>query len=150
TSGGKAWLISRYADARQVLSDVRFSSALTPVGVALPKPEERSLADELRSRQPGTFLEYDPPEHTRLRQLVAGEFTVQRMKHLRPRVEAIVDECLDATNAAGSPVDLVRVFALPMPSMVICELLGVAYADGFDFAGHTRIMTDVMAPPESL
>jgi cytochrome P450 len=148
TSGTLAWLVTRYNDARQVLADPRFSSNLTMPGTALPKPEERTLAEELQDRQPGTFLEYDPPDHTRLRAMVAAEFTSGAMQRLRPRIEAIVSQCLDETEAAGSPVDLVETFALPMPSRVICEMLGVAFEDDFDFAGHTIVMTDLMATAE--
>lgn len=150
TSGSTVWLITRYADARRVLADARFSSNLTTPGTALPKPSERTLEEELRDRQPGTFLEYDPPDHTRLRATVAGEFTATSMRRLRPRIERIVEECLDATEAAGPPVDLVQTFTLPMPSRVICQLLGLPYDDGFDFAAHTKVMTDLMAPPEEL
>ncbi|WP_329792520.1 cytochrome P450 [Lentzea sp. DG1S-22] len=148
TSGVLVWLVTGYDEARQVLADPRFSSNLTTPGTALPKPGERTLAEELQDRQPGTFLEYDPPDHTRLRGMVAGEFTAGAMHRLRPRIEAIVEECLDATEAAGPPADLVETFALPMPSKVICEMLGVPYEDDFDFAGHTLVMTDLMARPE--
>lgn len=152
TSGTMVWLIARYSDAKQVLADPRFSSNLTTPGTALPQPGERTLAEELRDRQPGTFLEYDPPDHTRLRAMVAGEFSAGAMRRLRPRIEAIVEQCLDETEAAagsaGRPVDLVETFALPMPSRVICEMLGVPLDDGFDFAGHTVVMTDLMATAE--
>jgi cytochrome P450 len=147
--GDEVWLITRFDDARQVLGDARFSSELTPLGIVLPKPEDRTLADELRSQQPGTFIECDPPEHTRLRRMIAGEFTEQRIRALRPRFTEIVEERLDAMAAAGPPVDLVDFFALPVPSMLICELLGLD-ADGFDFAALTRIMTDVMSSLETL
>ncbi|MCP2242230.1 Cytochrome P450 [Lentzea aerocolonigenes] len=148
TSGVLVWLVTGYDEARQVLADSRFSSNLTTPGTALPKPGERTVAEELQDRQPGTFLEYDPPDHTRLRGMVAGEFTAGAVHRLRPRIEAVVEECLDATEEAGSPVDLVETFALPMPSKVICEMLGVPYDDDFDFAGHTVVMTDLMARPE--
>lgn len=150
TSGKQVWLITSHSDACAVLGDVRFSSALTPPGVALPKPGVRTLAEELRDRQPGTFLEYDPPEHTRLRRLIAGEFSTGRMRQLRPRIEEIVTDRLNAMEADEPPAELIDSFALPVPSQVICELLGVPMDDNFDFAGHTQVMTDVMAQPESL
>lgn len=149
TSGSPVWLIARYEDAKRVLADPRFSSNLTTPGSALPKAEKRSLEEELRDRQPGTFLEYDPPDHTRLRGMLAREFTSGAMRRLRLRIEAIVADCLDATEAAGPPADLVKTFALPMPSRVICEMLGIPHGDGFDFAHHTLVMTDLMAPAES-
>src|SRR5262249_59376473 len=106
SGGDLVWMVTRFADARDVLSDPRFAGELPPLGIALPEPENGTRAEELRDRQPGTFIEFDPPEHTRLRQMVAGEFTNQRMKQLRPRVEEIVTERLDAMQAAGPPVDL--------------------------------------------
>ncbi|MEV5508913.1 LuxR C-terminal-related transcriptional regulator [Streptomyces orinoci] len=71
----------------------------------------------------------DAPEHTRFRRLLTGRFTVRRMRELAPAVERIVAERLDAMAAAGGPADLVQDFALPIPSLVICELLGVPYED---------------------
>ncbi|GAA2785238.1 cytochrome P450 [Crossiella cryophila] len=147
--GDEAWLITRFEDARQVLGDARFSSALTPLGIVLPEPQDRTLAEELRSQQPGTFIECDPPEHTRLRQLIAGEFTEQRVRALRPRFAEIAEERLAAMAAAGPPVDLVALFALPAPSTLIRELLGLT-ANEFDFASLTRIMTDVMSTVDTL
>ncbi|MGW1108979.1 cytochrome P450 [Streptomyces sp. NPDC002540] len=148
--GDEVWLITRFDDARKVLADPRFSSELTPDGIVLPDMENRTLADELRSRQPGTFIEYDPPGHTRLRQMVAGEFSARRMAELRPRVEEIVTERLDAMQAAGPTVDLVEMFALAVPSKVTCELVGVPAESRFDFPRLTRIMTDVMSDLETL
>lgn len=150
TSGTEAWLIARDADARRALADPRFSSNLAPPGTALPVPGERTLAEELSDRMPGTFLEYDPPDHTRLRATVAREFTPAPMRRLRPRIEQITAECLDAAGEAGPPADLVATFALPLPSRVICEMLGIPDDDDFDFASRTKVMTDLMAAPEDL
>jgi cytochrome P450 len=149
SSGTSAWLVTRDGDARQVLADPRFSSA-PPPGTALPVPEERTLQEELSDRQPGTFLEYDEPDHARLRGTIAGEFTPGSLRRLRPAIERITGECLDATEKAGPPADLVQTFALPMPSRVICEMLGLPDSDDFDFAGHTKVMTDLVAAPEDL
>jgi cytochrome P450 len=148
--GDVVWLVTRFEDGRDILGDRRFSSELTPLGIVLPEPGNRTLAEELQDQQPGTFIECDPPEHTRLRQMVAGEFSAQRMKQLQPRIEAIVEHNLDAMAAVGSPADLVKEFALPVPSTVICEMLGVPPDDDFDFARYTRIMTDVMSSLETL
>ncbi|MEU8228106.1 cytochrome P450 [Actinoplanes sp. NPDC048967] len=148
--GDVVWLVTRFDDGRDILGDRRFSSELTPLGIVLPEPGNRTLAEELQDQQPGTFIECDPPEHTRLRQMVAGEFSAQRMAQLRPRIEAVIEHHLDAMAAAGPPVDLVEEFALPVPSTVICEMLGVPEDFDFDFAGHTRIMTDVMSSLETL
>ncbi|SFP97536.1 Cytochrome P450 [Amycolatopsis arida] len=126
--GHEGWLVTSYALARAVLADPRFSAR----SELRHSPVRRPRADDLGPggrTPPGFFIGMDPPEHTRFRRLLAGEFTVRRMDRLRPRIEAIVGERLDAMAAAGPPVDLVPEFALPVPSLVICELLGVPYAD---------------------
>ena len=77
----------------------------------------------------GQLLAFDPPEHTRLRRMLTPEFTVRRMRRLEPRIAEIVEAALDDMERAGKPADLMSHFALPVPSLVICELLGVPYAD---------------------
>ncbi|MER7535690.1 hypothetical protein ABTX77_13010 [Streptomyces sp. NPDC097704] len=79
--------------------------------------------------RPSDLLTSDPPEHTRLRRLVAGQFTARRMNRLAPRIQAIVDHHLGTLAAAPRPADLMRHVALPVPSLVISELLGVPFAD---------------------
>ncbi|MFE5563905.1 cytochrome P450 [Amycolatopsis japonica] len=149
-NSGDIWLVTRFDDSRQVLADARFSSQLTPLGVVLPAPENRTLAEELKDQQPGTFIECDPPEHTRLRDMIAGEFTKARMRKLKPLIGVTLDELLTAMENAGPPVDLVSAFALPFPSRVIRHLLGVPDDLAFDFAALTKVMTDVMTPLEAL
>lgn len=87
----------------------------------------------------------DPPQHARYRRLLTGQFTVRRMNQLRPRIERTVEEHLDAMEEAGSPVDLVQAFAMPIPSLVICELLGVPYADRSKFRA---VANDLQASDE--
>ena len=118
--GEPAWLATRYADARQVLGDKRFSRA------------EAAAHDEPRmgaGRATGGILSMDPPEHTRLRTLVAKAFTVRRVEELRPRARTIAVDLVEDMKAAGPPADLVDAFALPLPVAVICELLGVPVTD---------------------
>jgi cytochrome P450 len=83
----------------------------------------------------------DPPDHTRLRKLLAGQFTLRRTRQLEPRIAEIAAERLDAMAAAGQPADLVRLFALPLASLMICELLGVPYAahDRFEAASYGMV-----------
>jgi len=71
----------------------------------------------------------DPPDHTRLRMLVAKAFTVRRVEELRPRVRKLAGRLVGDLIASGPPVDLVENFALPLPVAVICELLGVPVSD---------------------
>jgi cytochrome P450 len=83
-----------------------------------------------------SFVMMDDPEHNRLRRTVIAQFTVKRVEAMRARVQEIVDEQLDHMLAGPKPADLVEEFALPVPSLVICELLGVPYAD-HDFFQET-------------
>ncbi|MEU6262038.1 cytochrome P450 [Saccharopolyspora shandongensis] len=122
--GETAWLATRYEDSKIVLGDPRFSRA-----ASLDHDEPR-----LRPNNPqGGLLSMDPPDHTRLRKLVAKAFTARRVEQLRPRTQEIADGLVDRMIEQGGPVDLVEEFALPLPITVICELLGVPYADRGDF-----------------
>ncbi|MBP2703025.1 cytochrome P450 [Microbispora sp. RL4-1S] len=143
--GREVWLVTRHADVRQVLSDhERFSiQQVPPVATAPPMSEEQ--AAYLRA---GNLLALDPPDHTRLRRMLAGEFTGRRIRRLEPRVREIVDDHLDALERGGSPADLVASFALPVPSLVICELLGVPYEDRADFQERSRLILDLSEPIE--
>lgn len=95
----------------------------------------------------GALLALDPPEHQRLRRMLAPMFTMRRMSELKPRITAIVDEHLDAMQTAGGPCDLVESFALPIPSLVICELLGVPYADRDSFQQRSLRQLDMALAP---
>ncbi|MCR8574096.1 cytochrome P450 [Streptomyces sp. Isolate_219] len=127
--GAKGWVVSRYADVRAVLADPRFGANRRRVRPGDPTPADAPLPPP----PPGMFIMMDAPEHTRFRRLLTGQFTVKRMRQLTPAVEKIVAERLDAMAAAEGPVDLLQAFALPIPSLVICELLGVPYADREEF-----------------
>jgi len=118
--GEPAWLATRYEDVRFVLGDRRFSRAM-----AATHDEPRMQAGRVDS---GILL-MDPPDHTRLRTLVAKAFTVRRVEELRPRAREIATDLVKDMVAAGPPVDLVDMFALSLPVAVICELLGVPVED---------------------
>ncbi len=147
--GMDVYLVTRHDDVKAVLADhTRFSNTRPPgfggVGGAL------SEADQARA-QAGNLLANDPPEHHRLRRMLTPEFTLRRINRLEPRVMAIVDEHLDAMAEAGPPTDLVAGFALPIPSLVICELLGVPYADREDFQRRSARQLDLsLSIPERL
>ncbi|MEU6731405.1 cytochrome P450 [Nonomuraea wenchangensis] len=138
-SGGEAWWVSGYEEARAVLADGRFSSDKRKDGFPLYTLDAATL-QQLRS-QPPLMLGMDGAEHSAARRRVIGEFTVKRLAALRPRIQAIVDHFVDDLLAADRrPVDLVRALALPVPSLVICELLGVPYADHDFFQSRTGMM----------
>ncbi|MEU0877088.1 cytochrome P450 [Lentzea sp. NPDC005914] len=137
-NGESVWLVTGHDEARAVLSDPRMSSD------RINSPRARRLiSPELHAkmfppeRQAGSFIFMDAPEHTRYRRLLTGQFTVRRMRDLTPRIHEIVTAQLDAMIEKGPPADLVRDFALPVPSLVICELLGVDYGDREEFQQRT-------------
>jgi cytochrome P450 len=148
--GMKVYLVTRHEDIKDVLSDhERFSNGRPP-GFVLPGAPEIP-EEEVTSARSGNLLSLDPPEHQRLRRMLTAEFTIRRMKLLEPRVAEIVDAQLDSTEKAGPPVDLVATFALPIPSLVICELLGVPYEDRDDFQQRSARQLDLSIPiPERL
>ncbi|GGS94437.1 hypothetical protein GCM10010156_60880 [Planobispora rosea] len=139
TSGGEAWWVSGYEEARAVLADGRFSSDKRNDGFPLFTLDAVTL-QQLRS-QPPLMLGMDGTEHAAARRPVIGEFTVKRLAGLRPRIQDIVDRFIDDMLAADRrPVDLVRALSLPVPSLVICELLGVPYGDHDFFQSRTGML----------
>jgi cytochrome P450 len=140
--GHVGWLVTGYDLARTVLSDPRFTARPDLRHAPLPRSNPRP-GGATKPPAPGWFPNMDPPEHTRYRRLLTGQFTVRRMKQLEPRVAQIVHEHLEAMAAAGPPADLVQAFALPVPSLVMCELLGVPYADHTFFQEQTIVIVDM-------
>lgn len=127
--GGSAWLATGHAEVKVVLSDPRFSRA-----AAAHADTPRLLPEPPPS---GSVLTMDPPEHTRLRKLVAKAFTARRVEALRSHVREIVDGLLDELAAQGPPADFRKLVAEPLPVIVICEVLGVAAQDRDRFRGLT-------------
>ena len=121
--GISAWLVSGYDEAKSVLgAHTEFSNDFANV---------TTLTGGMASAEqnPGGLGMADPPVHTRLRKMLTPEFTMRRLQRLTPRIAQIVEELLDGMESAGSPVDFVQAFAMPLPSLVICELLDVPYPD---------------------
>jgi cytochrome P450 len=144
--GPPAWLLTRYDDVRRMLGDADdFANGWTPEDLGQGAARDpRQLSGE----RAGNLLALDPPDHTRLRRLLTGEFTVRRMRRLEPRIVEIVDAHLDALEHRGPPADLVSGYALPIPSLVICELLGVPPADQDEFQARTARQLDTTLPEE--
>ncbi|MFI1798943.1 cytochrome P450 [Streptomyces sp. NPDC020379] len=138
-SGVDAWLVTRYADARQALADQRLSknpvhhseSAHGKGKVGIPGERSANLMTHL--------LNIDPPDHTRLRRLVSKAFTPGRVAEFAPRVQELTDGLIDDFCARGS-ADLIHEFAFPLPIYAICDLLGVPAEDQDDFRDWAGMM----------
>ncbi|NUR27852.1 MAG: cytochrome P450 [Catenulispora sp.] len=133
--GTAVWLVTRYEDAKAVLADPRFSSDF-----ATPGFPARLTA---QPPGPGTFIRMDPPDHTRLRRALIPELVRARVDELRPAIQRQVDSLVDRMLAGPTPTDLVDSLALPLPSQVITDLLGVPYEDREFFHHTTKVMGDV-------
>lgn len=142
--GRTAWFVTGHSEARALLTDPRLSSdRLHP---DFPATTERFAA--LNERRTELLGVDDPEHHTQRRKVVPG-FTLKRTAALRPMIRATVDGLLDALVEKGPPADLVTAFALPVPSMVICALLGVPYADHDFFEEQSRRLLRGPAPADT-
>jgi cytochrome P450 len=117
--GSAAWLVTGFDEVREVLIDQRYSRALVYA------PGRKEAVQGVNMIIADSMLGMDPPQHSRLRKLVAAAFTERRIQALRPEVARIVDSLLDQMIAGPRPADLVQAFSLLLPSNVICSLLGV-------------------------
>ncbi|MGQ4733137.1 cytochrome P450 [Streptomyces sp. Ju416(a)] len=138
--GGEGWLAARYEDVRTVLSDPRFSRA-------------RALHEDVPRMvpflpPPDTIMAMDPPDHNRLRKMLAQAFTMRRVEKMRPKVQSVVDRQIDLLEKAGTPADLMGDFAVPVSMTVITELLGVPYEDRDRFGTWVGIIFSASHPPE--
>lgn len=134
--GQPAWAVSRYADIRQALTDPRVSAGINTYDMATVDADAALVWPRM-----------DDPEHNRLRRMLTSDFTVRRIAAMRPQIQGYVDGFLDTMVEKGAPSDLVKDFALPIPSMVICELLGVPYADHEFFETNSSKSLDTMIDP---
>jgi cytochrome P450 len=135
--GGPAWLVTRHEDAKIVVTDRRFSRA------AAVRPDAPRLMPT--QRNPDVITSIDPPDHTRVRKLASKAFTPARVRELRAQAEAVATELVDGLVAAGSPADLVTLFARPLPLSMICGMLGIAAEDRPRFrewADHMLLIGD--------
>jgi cytochrome P450 len=146
-TGGQAWLVTGHDDVRELLRSDAFSAdvlrpnfPLLRASAPVQKPQQRR----------GGFMRMDGADHARLRRMLTGEFMIKNIRRIEPRIAGIVDDALDHLRDAGPPADLVANFALPFPSLVICHLLGVPYADHPFFQQCSRTLLDRAATPEQL
>ncbi|MEU6036715.1 cytochrome P450 [Actinomadura sp. NPDC047616] len=132
--GSTPWLVTRYADQRALMSDPRVSADVSRPGYPNVAP--------IPSGGPSgfSFITMDDPEHNRLRRMVTAPFAIRRVRAMRPAIQEIVDGLIDDMLAGPKPADLVEAFALPVPSLVICRLLGVPYDDHEFFQANSKIL----------
>ncbi|MCB5169481.1 cytochrome P450 [Streptomyces bambusae] len=135
--GLPVWVVTRYADVRQLLADPRLSLDKAHGlpgnyrGFSLPPALDANL------------LNMDPPDHTRIRRLVVKAFTPARVERMRPGIESLADRLLDEVAGHGR-ADLIADYAAPLPITVICDLLGVPEDNRPDF----RAWTDALVTPD--
>jgi cytochrome P450 len=141
--GGTAWLVTRHEDVRTVLTDPRFSADITHP--AFPSITPDLLAAQRQNR---SFIRMDPPVHSRYRRALIQEFTVKRITAMRSGIQSVVDSFIDGLVVRTPPVDLVESFAMPVPSLVICHLLGVPYGDHDFFQSRTQTLISTTSTPD--
>jgi cytochrome P450 len=133
--GSVHWLVTRYEDQRALYGDQRLSVDTTRPGF----PYLNEAFRETAAKNPPSFLNMDDPDHARIRRMVTGAFTVKRIEAMRPAVQRMTDDLIDGMLAGPKPVDLVEALTLPLPSLVICELLGVPYEDHGFFQANSKV-----------
>ncbi|HZQ78507.1 MAG TPA: cytochrome P450 [Acidimicrobiia bacterium] len=143
--GSPCWLVTRYDDVRAVAGDVRFSSQTTNPGFPEVFEGRRAVG-----KQEQTFIAMDPPEHDRHRLMLTSTFMVKKAEAMRPVIQEMVDQLIDDLLAAGPPADLVAAFALPIPTAVICDLLGVPVEDHAFFCDRASARLTVGLAPEAV
>jgi len=138
--GGRVtpWLVTRWEDARAVLASTEVSVDSTRPGF----PTERDNAAAL---PPGYFFGQDNPVHDTFRRALTREFMIKRIEALRAPTTRIFEHLLDQMIAGGGTADFVEAIALPLPSLVICELLGVPYEEHDFFQSHSKVLIDTAA-----
>jgi cytochrome P450 len=131
--GGRAtpWLVTRWEDARTVLASPGVSSQNT-------RPGFPTAIENAPAMPPGYFFGQDDPVHDTFRRALTREFMVKRIEALREPTRRILDQLLDAMIDSGGPADFVEAVALSLPSLVICELLGVPYEEHDFFQSHSK------------
>lgn len=134
-------LITGNKEAREALSHPSLVRSVQAAAPELHKYHPLASDDYALSKH---MLFADPPDHARLRRLVSKAFTRRRVEQMRPRIQEITDELVDAVALDGK-ADLVQALALPLPIAVISEMLGVPFQDRVDFEHHAETLTGINA-----
>ncbi|MCB0939643.1 MAG: cytochrome P450 [Mycobacterium sp.] len=142
--GSTPWLITGYEEARALFADSRVSVDDRKSG--FPHWNEHMLATV--DKRPRSVFTSDAEEHTFYRRMLSKPFTFKRVEGLRPAIQKITDDAIDAILAGPKPAELVTALALPVPTEVICEMLGVPYEDHGFFQEHANVGLARYAKPE--
>jgi cytochrome P450 len=143
-NGVEGWLVTTYDLQRKLLADNRLSidrGGNMPPSLALGRKPVM---------MPRSLVAMDPPEHTKWRRLILRDMTPGKARALEPRIEAITAEYLGKMREQGPPVDLLSALAFPVPSRIICELLGVPSADQEFFQRQTHVRSSVASTPDEV
>lgn len=141
-SGQEAWAVSSHAAARELLLSDAFSVDRRNPGYPTLVPAGGDVGFR------ASIGEMDPPEHGPARRAINGEFTQRRVDALRPDMQKLTDELIDAVLDGPRPADLVAALALPVPIGMICDLLGVPEGDREEFRVRSAAMIDLFTPPQ--
>lgn len=142
--GSTPWAVTGHAEQKALLSDARLSVEFTQPGFPSPVDPTHVHAGSTDL----SFVGMDDPEHTRLRRMISGTFTIKRIEAMRPRVQEMADDFIDAMLEGPQPADLVQSLALPIPSLVISEMLGVPYEDHEFFQINSKAIVSAVASPQ--
>ncbi|MFE5702252.1 cytochrome P450 [Rhodococcus koreensis] len=140
--GSEPWLVTRHADIRAAMA-----SPLVSADTDNPAYPHTSAAIKARRARAKTFFTEDGPAHDEPRRALARDFTAKRMQGMRDVVQTVTNRCIDEMLAGPKPVDLVEALALPVPSVMICELLGVPYSEHDRFQELTKVFTAATSTP---
>jgi pentalenolactone synthase len=136
-TGDIAWLVTRYAEVKELLGDSR-------LGRSHPDPAHAPrISDSILFGGPMERYETEQADHAQMRALLTPFFSAKRMQALRPRVEAQVDQLLERLATRTPPVDLHEALSFPLPVLIICELLGIPYEDREQFRAWSTDMADL-------
>lgn len=143
------WLLTRIADVKAVLADQRFSKRNELLAHVIAPSFPIDTYDP-PAAEPGAFNKMDAPGHTHYRTLLARHFTMRRQREMEPLVAKVAGECLDAMADTTGPVDLVEAYAAPLPSRVMCELVGLPEAERTEVLAHFAVIFSLTYTVESL
>ncbi|MFI9045335.1 cytochrome P450 [Streptomyces sp. NPDC053427] len=141
--GTSCWLVTRHEDVRAVLGDPRFSADAARPGFPFIAAGGRELAASTP-----TFMRMDDPAHARIRRMLTSDFMVKKIEAMRPEMQRLADDLLDRMTDGRTSADLVTEFALPLPSLVMCLILGIPYEDHAFLQERSHVVNPRSAPED--